>query len=256
MSGLAGQVSLVMGASRGIGAAIARELASEGACVMLVARSREPLEKAGLEIGKAGGTAHVLVRDLSEPSAAEDAVSEAMHRFGRIDHLINNAAVIEPVSRLGEADPSAWAHAVRINLGGVFLNCRAVLPLFRERGGVIVTMSSGAAHRPVEGWSAYCASKAAGLMLARSLALETNPAIRIYALQPGAVDTDMLADVRKAGLSEYSRRPRETLIRPELPSRIVAFLCRERPADLSGRELSIRDPELRARVGLPEGDYA
>jgi predicted 2-oxoglutarate/Fe(II)-dependent dioxygenase YbiX len=57
-------------------------------------------------------------------------------------------------------------------------------------------------------------------------------------------------------LSEYSRRPRETLIRPELPSRIVAFLCRERPEDLSGRELSIRDPELRARVGLPEGDYA
>ena len=255
MSGLTDQVALVMGASRGIGAAIGRKLAGEGASVLLVARSREPLEKAALEIGKAGGTAHVLVRDLSEP-AAEEAVSEAMHRFGRIDHLINNAAVIELVSRLGDADPNAWAQAVRINLGGIFLNCRAVLRRFGERGGVIVTLSSGAAHRPVEGWSAYCASKAAGLMLARSLALEANPATLIYALQPGAVDTDMLVAVRKAGLSEYSRRPRETLIRPELPSRIIAFLCRERPADLSGRELTIRAPELRARVGLPEGDYA
>jgi len=256
VSSLAGQVSLVMGASRGIGAAIARELAAEGASVLLVARSREPLEKLALEICQAGGTAHVLVRDLSEPSAAEDAVAEAMGRFSRVDHLINNAAVIEPVTRLGEADPEAWAKAIRINLGGVFLNCRAVLPLFQKKGGVIVTLSSGAAHRPVEGWSAYCASKAGSLMLTRSMALEVDPAVRIYALQPGAVDTEMLADVRMAGLSEYSRRPRETLLPPELPSRIVAFLCRERPADLSGQELTIRDPELRARVGLPDGDYA
>jgi NAD(P)-dependent dehydrogenase (short-subunit alcohol dehydrogenase family) len=107
----------------------------------------------------------------------------------------------------------------------------------------------------VEGWSAYCASKAASLMLTRVVALETRASIRIYAFQPGAVDTDMLGNVREAGLSEYSSRPRETLLPPELPSRIVAFLCKERPADLSGQELSIRDPDLRARAGLPDGDY-
>jgi NAD(P)-dependent dehydrogenase (short-subunit alcohol dehydrogenase family) len=86
--------------------------------------------------------------------------------------------------------------------------------------------------------------------------LEVDPAVRIYAFQPGAVDTDMLADVRSAGLSEYSRRGRETLLSPELPARVVTFLCREKPADLSGQELTIRDPTLRARVGLPDGDYA
>ena len=246
-----------MGASRGIGAAIARELAAEGASVLLVARSREPLERLAREIRDAGGIAEVFARDLSEPTAAEDAVAEAITRFGRVDHLINNAAVIEPVARLAEADADLWAKAIRINLSGVFLNCKAVLPLFEKNGGgVIVSLSSGAAHRPVEGWSAYCASKAASLMLTRSISLEADPAIKIYALQPGAVDTEMLADVRSAGLSEYSRRPRESLIRPELPARVVAYLCWEKPADLSGQELTIRDPALRARVGLPDGDYA
>lgn len=245
-----------MGASRGIGAAVARTLAAEGACVVLVARSREPLERLAFDIRGQGGIAEILVRDLSEGKAAEEAVEAALARFGRLDHLINNAAVIEPVQRLGEADPEAWTRAIRINLGGVFLNCRAALPVFEKAGsGVIVTLSSGAAHRPVEGWSAYCASKAASLMLTRVLALETSASIRIYAFQPGAVDTQMLGNVREAGLSEYSRRPRETLLAPELPSRVVAFLCKERPADLSGQELSIRDPDLRVRVGLPDGDY-
>ncbi len=245
-----------MGASRGIGAAVARTLAAEGAAVLLVARSREPLERLALDIRGKGGTAEILVRDLSERQAAEDAVAAALDRFGRLDHLVNNAAVIDPVQHIGEADPQAWARAIRINIGGVFLNCRAALPVFEKAGsGVIVTLSSGAAHRPVEGWSAYCASKAASLMLTRVVALETRASIRIYAFQPGAVDTDMLGNVREAGLSEYSRRRRETLLPPELPSRIVAFLCKERPADLSGQELSIRDPDLRARAGLPNGDY-
>ena len=256
MNGFSGQVSLVMGASRGIGAAVARTLAAEGASVFLVARSRAPLEGLALDIREKGGTAEILVRDLSEREAAEDAVAAVLKRFGRLDHLINNAAVIDPVHHIGEADPQAWARAIRINLGGVFLNCRAALPVFEKAGGgVIVTLSSGAAHRPVEGWSAYCASKAASLMLTQVMALETGPPIRTYAFQPGAVDTDMLGNVREAGLSEYSRRPRETLLPPELPSRVVTFLCRERPADLSGQELSIRDPDLRARVGLSDGDY-
>lgn len=255
MTDLAGQVSLVMGASRGIGAAIARELARDGATVILVARSRKPLAQLTREIEDEGGKAEALVRDLSEPRAAQDIVDVVMGRLGRIDHLINNAAVIEPLALLGEADPAAWARAIRINLGGVFLNCRAVLPTFRHNSGVIVNLSSGAAHRPVEGWSAYCASKAASLMLTRCMALEADEAIRIYAFQPGAVDTEMLADVRSAKLSEYSRRGRETLLPPELPARVVAFLCREKPADLSGQELTIRDPDLRARVGLPDGDY-
>ena len=245
-----------MGASRGIGAAVARTLAAEGASVFLVARSREPLERLANDIREQGGMAEILVHDLSEREAAEDAVAAVLKRFGRLDHLINNAAVIDPVQHIGEADPQAWARAIRINLGGVFLNCRAALPVFEKAGGgVIIMLSSGAAHRPVEGWSAYCASKAASLMLTRVMALETGPQIRIYAFQPGAVDTDMLGNVREAGLSEYSRRARETLLPPELPSRVVAFLCRERPTDLSGQELSIRDPDLRARVGLPDGNY-
>jgi NAD(P)-dependent dehydrogenase (short-subunit alcohol dehydrogenase family) len=254
---LSGTVSLVMGASRGIGAATARQLAAEGAAVVLVARSREPLDMLAAEIRSRGGTALPMVRDLSDPDAAASVVSEALANFGRIDHLINNAAVIEPVATLHDASPGAWARAIRTNLGGVFLNCRAVLPVFQKAGrGVIIHLSSGAAHRPVEGWSAYCVSKASTLMLTLCLAVEEGQIISVYALQPGAVDTEILAQVRQAGLSEYSSRPRETLLSPELPARVITWLCSERPADLSGQEITIRDPALRARVGLPDGNYA
>lgn len=253
---LAGIVSLVMGASRGIGAATAQALARQGAHVALVARDAERLAALADEIARAGGAASVIAADLSAPDAPEAALAAALERCGRLDHLINNAATITPVARLVDVDPKDWTRGVSLTLGATFRACRAALAHFERAGaGVIVHLSSGAAHRPVEGWSAYCAGKAAAAMLMRSIALEKSAALRVYALQPGAVDTDMLGEVRAAGLSEFARRPRETLISPDLPAALIAWLCREQPADLDGGELTIRDPALRRRAGLPEGDY-
>lgn len=254
---LHGEVALVMGASRGIGAAIAKELSAQGASIVLVARDQARLQAVADDIVRDGGQAAILACDLTSPNSAEIAVALALSHFGRLDHLVNNAATISPVAKLSDADPAEWARNIRATLGGVYRNCRAALPVFaRQENGVIVTLSSGAAHRPVDGWSAYCAGKAAALMFHRAMALETDPAIRVYSVQPGAVDTDMLGEVRAAGLSEYSMRERETLLPPELPARLVAYLCRARPADLNGQELTIRDAALRSRAGLPERDYS
>ena len=90
-------------------------------------------------------------------------------RFGRLDVWIGNAGVIEPIARLSDADPADWARAVQINLTGVFHGMRAVLPVMKSQGGgTVITISSGAAHNPLEGWSGYCASKAGALMLTRA----------------------------------------------------------------------------------------
>jgi 3-oxoacyl-[acyl-carrier protein] reductase len=249
-------VTLLMGASRGIGAALAYAVAADGGALMLVARSRGPLEALASDIRSRGGVAATFVGDLSERGIAIEIVRQTLTRFGRIDHLVNNAAVIEPVQRIAQVDPLQWAENLRINVGSLYLNCQAVLPtMIAQEAGVIVNLSSGAAHRPVDGWSAYCASKAASLMLTQVLTLEVPSTVRIYAFQPGAVDTPMLDSVRQTGLSEYSQRPRETLLPADLPARVIAYLCRECPADLAGQELTIRDPALRQRVGLPERDY-
>ncbi|MBL8590697.1 MAG: SDR family oxidoreductase [Methylobacteriaceae bacterium] len=253
---LAGTAALVMGASRGIGAATARALARDGADVTLVARDAQKLAAVAADIAGAGGAAGVHVADLAEADAAQRAIEATLARCGRLDCLINNAASIAPVARLTEADPRAWMRGLDLTLGASFRNCRAALAHFGRVGaGVIVHLSSGAAHRPLEGWSAYCVGKAASLMLMRSIALEKDAGIRVYSLQPGAVDTDMLGEVRASGLSEFAARPRETLIPAEWPARLIAWLCRERPDDLDGQELTIRDPALRRRAGLPEGDY-
>jgi len=255
---LAGTVSLVVGASRGIGEATARVLAAQGAEVVLSARSEAAITGIAEEIRASGGKALALACDIADPAAVAALVEAVMARCGRLDHVVNNAGVIAPVARLADVAPDDWAKLIAINLAGVFTVCRAVLPVVRHAGrGVIVNLSSGAAHRPVEGWSAYCASKAGAKLLTEVMALEeADTGIRIYGFQPGAVDTGMLEQVRAAHLSEYSERPRETLLPPELPARAIAWLCAAQPQDLSGQELTIRDPALRARAGLPERDYA
>lgn len=197
----------------------------------------------GLAIGLGVEAEHIAVRGTRPllPQA-----------FVAVDVLVNNAGVIGPIGMLEGCDPNSWAHNLLVNLVGVFNCCRAALPYFQRAGeGVIVNLSSGAAHRPLEGWSVYCASKAGVAMLTRSIALEAGGAgVRAYGLQPGVVDTDMQGEIRASGTNEVSRIARERLANPSEPARVVAWLCTEGAADLAGNELSINDPELRRRVGL------
>jgi len=252
MAGLAGKVAIVTGASRGIGSAAALALGEAAASVVLAARTVGQAEANARQINAAGGKAAAIACDVSDYAACQRLVQEATQRFGPPDVLVNNAGVIEPISMVGEADPTEWARSIEINLIGAYYAIRAVLPGMIERGhGTIINVSSGAAHRPLEGWGAYCAGKAGLAMLTRSIDLEHRPAgIRVFGFQPGTTDTDMQVTIRASGVNMVSRIPREQLTPVAHPARAIVYLCSEEAGDLAGKEFALGNDDFRSRIGL------
>ena len=253
MGELSGKVVLVTGASRGVGAAAARAMAAEGASLMLVARNSDAVRALAAELTAEGASAEGMACDIAEFSELEAAVTATCGRFGRLDVLVNNAAVIEPIGALAKSDPEAWSRAADICFKGIYNGLRAALPVMRRQGaGVVINMSSGAAHNPLEGWSMYCASKAGAFMLTRCAHLENRGAgIRVMSLSPGTVATDMQRAIRASGINAVSRMEFSEHAAPEIPARALVWLATEAAADLAGEEVSLRDPEIRARIGLP-----
>ena len=253
MIDLAGKVALVTGASRGIGAAAARALSQAGAAVVLAARDEAACATLQAEIEAAGGQAVACACDVAEAAQVEAAVALAVQRFGRIDILINNAGVIDPIAPLAEADAAAWGRLIDVNVKGVFHGLRHALPpMIAQGSGVVVNISSGAATRPLEGWSAYCASKAAVLMLTRAAQAEAGPAgVRVVGLSPGTVATDMQRTIKASGVNPVSQLDWAEHIPPDWAGRAVAWLCTPDAAGFDGTDVSLRDPAIRARLGLP-----
>jgi NAD(P)-dependent dehydrogenase (short-subunit alcohol dehydrogenase family) len=250
----AGRVAIVTGASRGIGAAAAASLAAHGARVVLAARDGAACDRVAAAIAERGGAALAVSCDIADAAAVAALADTARRHFGSIDFLINNAAIVGPIGRIGDTDPGAWAQAIAVNAVGAFYAIRAVLPSMVAAGsGTIVNVSSGAAHRALEGWSAYCASKAALAMLTKSVAEEYGAAgIRVMGFGPGVVDTEMQALNRASGMNAVSRIPRSELAPPEYPAQGIAFLCGPGGAAWHGREVAIREPTFRVSAGLPE----
>ena len=252
MQPLAGKVIIVTGASRGIGAAAALALSKAGATVKLLARDIKGAGDVVRTIAYAGGTASASTCDVSDYATLDDLVAETADRFGRIDALINNAGVIEPIASIADSDPTAWARNIQINLTGAYFAIRAVLPrMIAAGGGTIVNVSSGAGIRPLEGWSAYCSGKAGLVMLTRAIALE-NPSngIRVFGFQPGTTDTDMQVAIRASGINMVSKIPRENLTPVAHPAAAIVYLCTPAADDLNGQEFSLRDDSFRARLDL------
>lgn len=249
MAALDGQTVLITGASRGIGAAAARSFAAAGAQVALVARSGDEIGALADEIGPA---ARAYACDVSDFAALAAAVQQAENDLGPVGVLINNAGVISPIGRIAEIDPAAWARVIDINLTGVFNGMRAVLPgMVARGGGTILTVSSGAAHNPLEGWSHYCASKAGAAMLTRALDLEYRAAgIRAMGLSPGTVATEMQVEIKASGLNPVSQLDFSVHIPADWPARALVWMCSEDAAEFTGTEISLRDEAIRRRVGL------
>lgn len=252
MQALTGKVVIVTGASRGIGAAAAAALAAAGASVMLTARDGSLAGNVAQSIMAAGGTATARACDVSDYAAVQALVAETRSRFGRIDALVNNAGVIEPIGRITDTDPAAWARNIEINLTGAYYAIRAVLPdMIAAGGGTIVNVSSGAAIRPLEGWSAYCSGKAGLHMLTRAIALETAAqGIRVFGFQPGTTDTDMQVQIRASGINQISQIPRGNLTPVAHPAAAIVYLCTPAADDLAGQEFSLRDEAFQARLDL------
>jgi len=182
-----------------------------------------------------------------------EAAVEACHSaFGQLDVLINNAGVIEPITMLSAADPNAWGHAIDVNLKGVFNGMRAALSGMMARGsGTILTVSSGAAHNALEGWSAYCASKAGAAMLTRCADLEARGAgVRVMGLSPGTVATDMQREIRASGVNAVSQLDWSAHIPADWPARALLWMCSPEADAYVGQEISLRDAGIRKRMGL------
>lgn len=244
-----GKVVVVTGASRGIGEAAARAFSAVGASVVMVARSAEKISALAVELGP---NTLAVPCDVADWGQVQMAVAAALEKFGRLDVLINNAGVIDPIVALADADPNQWGQAVDINLKGVFHGMRAALPVMKAQGGgTIITVSSGAAVNPLLGWSAYCASKAAALMLTRTAHLEefTN-GIRVLGLSPGTVATDMQLKIKASGINPVSQLDYATHILPEWPAQCLLWMCGPAADGWLGRDVSLRDEGVRRAVGL------
>jgi NAD(P)-dependent dehydrogenase (short-subunit alcohol dehydrogenase family) len=252
MGQLDGKVAIVTGASRGIGAAAAFVLAKAGAAVMLVARDGKRASRLAEEIAAGGSKAGALACDVADYESVRAMVDETERRLGSIDILVNNAGVIEPIGSLVQSDPAAWGRSIEVNLLGPYYTAHATLPRMLEAGkGTVINISSGAAHRPLEGWSAYCSAKAGLAMLTNAIALECADAgVRVFGLAPGVIDTDMQATIRASGINRISQIRQIDLAPVGQPAAAIRYLCTAAADDLVGRELALNDPDFRRRVGL------
>jgi NAD(P)-dependent dehydrogenase (short-subunit alcohol dehydrogenase family) len=248
----AGKVALVTGAGRGLGEGVARALAKDGAAVMLAARNGEAVAKVAAEIEAAGGRAIGVSADVSDYCGVERLVMQTKLELGGLDILVNNAGVIEPIAPIVDSDPETWLRNIVINLGGPYYAVRAALPgMLAQGGGTIVNVSSGAAYRALEGWSAYCSAKAALAMFTSAIKVETEgKGIRIFGFSPGTIDTEMQVKIRASGLNPISKIKREDLLPVAASVGGLAYLCTPAADDLIGTDVSMRDDVFRKRLGL------
>jgi NAD(P)-dependent dehydrogenase (short-subunit alcohol dehydrogenase family) len=227
---LAGQVALVTGGGRGIGRRIALELASAGARVAVSARTPEQVEETARKID---GLA--VVGDVSKREDVERVVGETERTLGPIDVLAANAGVGLPENAAWEFEPDEWWRVFEINVLGVYLCCRAVIPGMLERGrGRIVITGSGAAYLPGSTGSAYAASKAAVWRFGETLATQLDGRIPVFVISPGLVRTEM---TERFG-DDAPWTP------PELAPRLVRALASGRADRLAGRYLHAEHADI------------
>ncbi|HEY0829156.1 MAG TPA: SDR family oxidoreductase [Bacilli bacterium] len=192
------KVVIVTGGGSGIGEAVCRRFAKEGASVVVVNRTASKGEQVAKDITASGGKAYALQGDVSSEADVKHIITEVMKKFSKIDVLVNNAAVC-PQVKLTEMTLEEWNHVISTNLTSVFLWCREVIPaMISQGGGVIVNVSSVHALATLDGYSAYSASKGGIVSLTRAIALDyARQNIRINTVLPGAVLTPMLESSAK-----------------------------------------------------------
>lgn len=236
------QVALVTGGSRGIGRAIVKALASEGARVAFVYRGSKPAaESLSAEVAREGGSALPLQADVANLEEAQQCAERTEKEFGRLDILVNNAGIIHDDLFI-RLEPEAWQDVLRTNLGGTYNFCRAVAyTLMKQRRGRIINISSIAADHANPGQSNYAASKGAINAFTRALAVElASRNVTVNAVAPGFVETDMSEAVRnKAGDVIKKMIPMRRLGQPQDVARVVVFLAGPDSAYMTGQILVV-----------------
>jgi len=238
---LAGKVSLVTGASRGIGLAIAKALAVEGAQVVLGARDLARLEGPVREIEAAGGKATGVVLDVAHRGSVEQAFEILLARYGRLDHLVNNAGITRDNLVL-RMKPEDWDQVLATNLTGAFHCTQAALrPMLKQRSGRIVNVTSVVGVTGNAGQANYAASKAGIIGLTKSVAREVaSRSITVNAVAPGFIETDMTgAMTEKAREAVLAGIPLGRVGCPEEVAGAVLFLLSEAGGYVTGQVLGV-----------------
>jgi NAD(P)-dependent dehydrogenase (short-subunit alcohol dehydrogenase family) len=256
-----GQNVIVTGAGRGIGQSIAERFAGEGADVLVAGRTPESLDETVSAIREAGGNAWSKTVDISSAHDVDALVSAAMERWGKIDVLVNNAAVFDEPPFF-ENDAETFRKTLDINVMGTFLiSQRVAREMANVRRGAIVHISSIDAVGADGPYSAYTATKAAVVSLARTMAIELAEfGIRTNCVAPGFVNTDMVHKITPPNIMEYmlhsfDRVPMKRLVEPEEIAAAVAFLASDDASAIMGTNLVVdcgMTANLYALETLPE----
>jgi NAD(P)-dependent dehydrogenase (short-subunit alcohol dehydrogenase family) len=208
---LSGRVALITGASRGIGAAVAKAYAKAGAHVVLMARTAGALEEVDDAIRAAGGTATLMPQDIRDFEKIDLLGPLLADRFKRLDIFVGNAGFLGTLAPLGHTKSGEWQKVMDINLNANFRLIRTLDPLLRgaEAGRAVFT-TSGLAEHALAYWGAYSASKAGLNMLGRMYAAETEKTnVRVNLVDPGIVDTAMLRDAFPGGYQGAAKKPED-----------------------------------------------
>jgi NAD(P)-dependent dehydrogenase (short-subunit alcohol dehydrogenase family) len=244
-----GRVAVVTGGGRGIGRAAALALAGMGATVAVLARTVVEIEETAELVAAGGGEALPIEADVSDERAVEAAFTQVQRECGSITILVNNAGIGGGHKPVAELDAAEWRRIVDVDLTGAFLCARAAWPDMAEAGwGRIVNVSSSAAANGLPRFGPVAVAKAGLDHLTRIMAAEGKPqGIAVTALYPGLVDTRLQEEARAGGVTEngpvlqamFDRyKTRGLLVPPETPARLIAYLCSDESARLSGRVLT------------------
>jgi NAD(P)-dependent dehydrogenase (short-subunit alcohol dehydrogenase family) len=245
-------VIIVTGASRGLGAAIARSIDQYGGSVVANARSAQAVHELVEEIRGKGGQALAFPGDVSQAAVCEALIQKTIQEFGRLDGLVNNAGIIEPIARVADAALQEWQDNFAINYFGPLILAQKALPYLRQRHGRIINISSGSSTSAMTAWGAYSTAKAALDHLTRILAQE-EPAVTALAVRPGIVDTQMQATIRAKGKAAMAQAnfnrlnglfEQGKLVPPEQSGRAIACQALFAPQAWSGETLMWDEPRV------------
>lgn len=237
---------IVTGASRGLGLAITDFLLSSQANVIAIARDCSTLDNL---VAQFPGSLKYVAGDVCDPDTMQVALQIALEQYGRLDSVVFNAGVLDPVTKISDGDVNAWKQLFDVNFFSIVAGLQIVLPALRESQGRVVMISSGAATKTYQGWSAYGSSKAAMNHLVQDLGQEERDVTSV-AVKPGVVDTDMQRAIREQHGAfmdplEYARfsglYERNELNKPEIVAQVIGRLTLQAEKEFSGKFIDWQD---------------
>ena len=229
------KVVMVSGASKGLGASLARRIVAEGGRVSLCSRGSWALESLGDELRAAGGEVLATIADVSSEEDVTRWVHETLDHFGTVDGLVNNASLLGPRAAIESYPLADWRSVIEVNLTGAFLCARALIPALRGTRGSMIHVSSGVGDHGRPYWGAYSASKNGLEALSEMLAGElAEDGIRSNAVDPGKMRTAMRA-------AAYPDEDPATLPKPEDVADVFVYLLSDQAREVTGQRLRAQD---------------